>query len=60
LRYRWTRVVPGFDMPVRVTIGGGTSTLLRPTSEWQTLTVERAGEVVVDPNFYVEARPVSP
>ena len=55
LRYRWAKVVPGFAMPVRLTIAGVAQTL-RPTPEWQTIQVERAGELVVDPNYYVEAQ----
>jgi len=55
LSYRWTDVVPGFDMPVRVTVGGE-SRMLRPTGSWQTLTVPAGASLAVDRNFYVLAR----
>jgi aminopeptidase N len=58
VRYRWTNVVPGFAMPVRVTIGG-VQQWLRPTEIWRTTRVSgarRGGELVVDPDFYVTTR----
>ena len=55
LSYRWTDVVPGFDMPVRVTISGEPR-LLRPTGSWQTTTVPAGATLMVDRNFYVTAR----
>lgn len=57
-RYRWTNVVPGFDMPVRVTIGG-TERTLHPTESGTTEQLDSslsAGDVKVDPNFYVMVR----
>jgi hypothetical protein len=58
VRYRWTNVVPGFVMPVRVTIGG-VRQWLRPTEIWRTTRVSGArlgGELEVDPGFYVTKR----
>jgi len=57
LSYRWADVVPGFDMPVRVTVGGE-SRLLRPTESWQTATVPSGASLAVDRNFYVLTRSV--
>jgi aminopeptidase N len=57
LRYRWTNVVPGFDMPVRVTLGAAGERLLRPTERWSTEPVRvRAADVKVDESFYVTPR----
>ncbi|HWC74945.1 MAG TPA: M15 family metallopeptidase [Gemmatimonadales bacterium] len=57
LSYRWSDVVPGFDMPVRVNVPGLGTRLLRPTESWQTLAISPgAGELTVDENFYVTAR----
>jgi aminopeptidase N len=56
LEFRWARVVAGFDMPVEVTLPGGTLATLRPTSEWQRLELERPGELSIDPDYYIEAR----
>jgi aminopeptidase N len=55
LSYRWTDVVPGFAMPVRVTVGNETR-LLRPTESWQTTTVPAGANLAVDRNFYVLSR----
>jgi len=58
LSYRWTDVVPGFDMPLRVNIPGLGTRLLHPTEAWQTLedASARAAELTVDENFYVKTR----
>jgi aminopeptidase N len=57
LLYRWTNVVPGFDMPVRVTLPGGASRLLRPTPSWKRLrTGSPGGALQVDEDYYVELR----
>jgi aminopeptidase N len=58
LAYRWSNVVPGFDMPVEATLPGGDSRLLRPTEAWQTVTLAPGamGDLVLDPDYYVEAR----
>lgn len=56
--YRWQDVVPGFDMPVRVTAGGQPFRWIRPTENWQTLRapVPAGGQLLVDPDFYVWVR----
>ncbi len=56
LSYHWANVVPGFDMPIRVSIPGVGTRLLHPTEAWQTFEASpRAGELMVDENFYVTA-----
>jgi aminopeptidase N len=58
--YRWNDVVPGFDMPVKVTVGGVTQ-VLHPTEQWQGMAAPgAAGSFTVDRNFYVVARAVTP
>jgi aminopeptidase N len=59
LRYRWTDVVPGFDMPVGVTLSGSGFTVIHPIERWKTATLSdvRAADFKVDPNYYVTARP---
>jgi aminopeptidase N len=61
LRYRWTNVVPGFDMPLKVTLSGPGMTLIKPTESWQTVAVSlsSAAEFKVDESFYVTARGVN-
>ena len=57
LSYRWTNVVPGFDLPIRVTLTEGGYSLIHPTETWQSvgLSLRNPEEFGVDPNFYVEA-----
>ena len=61
LSYRWTNVVPGFDMPLRVNIPGLGTRVLRIRDAWQTLegVSPRAAELSVDENFYVMVSLVS-
>ena len=62
LSYRWSNVVPGFDMPVRVTLTNRQPfTLIHPTATWQTakLRLKRAGDFRVDERFYVAAKDVA-
>jgi len=58
LAYRWTDVVPGFDLPIRVMLADTGYSLLRPTESWQTarLTRQSPEGLQVDPNFYVLVR----
>ncbi|MGA2381879.1 MAG: M1 family metallopeptidase [Gemmatimonadales bacterium] len=60
LCYRWTNVVAGFDMPLRVNVPGLGDRVLHPTEAWQALPVTspNAAELEVDENFYVTARNV--
>lgn len=61
LRYRWTDVVPGFAMPVRVTLANGERMLLRPTTKWQSMVSDATATTLrVDENYYVVARPADP
>jgi aminopeptidase N len=55
LTYRWADVLPGFDMPVKVTLTGTGYTLLHPTEAWQTARVQLMNPAgfQVDENFYV-------
>ena len=58
LSYRWSNVVRGFAMPVKVTTSPGTYTWIRPTENWKTTTVNlnRPEEFRIDDNFYVVAK----
>jgi aminopeptidase N len=58
LRYRWTDVVPGFAMPVRVTLSDTGYALVHPTQAWQKarLRLHRPADFRVDQNFYIGAR----
>ncbi len=58
LSYRWTDVVPGFAMPVKVTTSTGSYSWVRPTEKWKTMAVKlsRPEDFRVDENFYVNAK----
>jgi aminopeptidase N len=59
LAYRWSNVVPGFAMPVRVTlVDTSFYTFIQPTERWQTATLrlKDAARFRVDDRFYVTAR----
>jgi aminopeptidase N len=60
LSYRWANVVPGFDMPVKVTLSGDSLSVIRPTTAWKTarLGLPNAAAFRVDPNFYVDPKNV--
>jgi aminopeptidase N len=61
LSYRWSHVVPGFALPVRVSIPGLGTRVLRPTEAWQRLEgLSQASELSVDENFYVTVQRVVP
>jgi aminopeptidase N len=58
LSYRWSNVVPGFAMPIKMTTAPGKMSWIRPTESWKTTTVRlnRPEELHVDENFYVVAK----
>src|SRR6266566_1361712 len=59
LHYRWTNVVPGFTMPVKVTLSAAGFSEIRPTEEWKTARLKLGGRAfAVDPNYYVTASPL--
>ena len=60
LHYHWSNVVPGFAMPVRVTLSGSGFRVIGPKEAWQTARLRLAGPAAfrVDSNYYVTARDV--
>ena len=56
MRYRWTNVINGFNMPLKITRGH--EYWIKPTTEWQTLEFipPASLDVIVDSNFYVEVK----
>jgi aminopeptidase N len=60
LSYRWTNVVPGFNMPIKVTLNWPEFAMIHPTEAWQTspLRLANASDFKVDPNFYVNPKDV--
>ena len=60
--YRWADVVPGFAMPVKVTLAPDRYTFIHPTAQWQTAptTLAAPADFKVDENFYVTVKNVDP
>lgn len=51
--YRWTNCVPGFNMPVKVTLNGKEE-LLKPETEWKSIPANTENpKLEIDTNFYV-------
>jgi aminopeptidase N len=61
LAYRWANVIPGFDMPVRVTTADSSYAFIKPTAAWKTMRVSLSSPAAfkVDENFYVTAKDMS-
>jgi aminopeptidase N len=60
LSYHWSSVVPGFDMPLRVALGSGEFTRIKPTEAWQKMKLPAPdAQVKVDENFYVDVKNLS-
>ena len=56
LSYRWTNCVPGFNIPVKVTLNGKEQ-WLKPTIEWTNLPqTAKVLKVEVDKDFYVNTK----
>ena len=54
LKYRWTNIVEGFDMPIQISIDNQEQWLF-PKAEWKTMAVKT--EVVhIDPDFYINVK----
>lgn len=59
MRYRWVADVKDFRMPIRVTVGKGEWGWIRPTGEWQTLSLNGLAPEdfqVENDRFYVDVR----
>lgn len=61
LSYRWNNVVAGFNMSLPITTSDSSYTVVRPTAEWQTTTVNLSSPTTfaIDRNFYVNAKALS-
>jgi len=60
LSYRWSSVVRGFAMPVKVTTASDRLGWIRPTERWKSIAVKlnRPEDFRVDETFYVNARDI--
>lgn len=55
LKYRYTNIIEGFDMPIRITIAEEKKWIF-PTSEWKIFedAISPQSKIEIDRNFYVE------
>ncbi|HEY6082791.1 MAG TPA: M1 family metallopeptidase, partial [Chitinophagaceae bacterium] len=60
LSYRWSNVVPGFNMPVKVTLANNKYRFIKPAETWKILPVHLSspGDFKADDNFYIELKKV--
>ncbi len=56
-QYRWTNVVKGFNMPVRIILENGVTEWINPTENFKPLT-QKVSEFRVDENFYILTKQV--
>ncbi|MDG1573448.1 M1 family metallopeptidase [Robiginitalea sp. M366] len=59
LEYRYTQVVPGFDMPVRVFLDGEAHWLF-PSAQWKQEALPENTALMWDPNFYIQTQALPP
>lgn len=53
LKYHWTNIVAGFQIPVKVSLNG-TEVTLNPKSEWsEYIFTSKINQMEVNPNFYI-------
>lgn len=57
VNYRWTNIVDGFDMPVKIIIGEQDQKWIYPKAEWQTLKISlNKTPISIDKNFYIDVK----
>ena len=56
LKYRWTEIVEGFDMPIQIEINGKSEWLF-PSSQWKIKTVNSA-DIKVDRDYYIYTKQI--
>lgn len=58
LHYRWSNVVPGFDMPLKVMLKEDKMAFIYPVENWKTVSLDlnKKDDFKVDKNFYVEVK----
>jgi len=55
ISYRWSNCVKGFNMPVKVFVGGAPERWITPTDEWQTLPAASGGKLILGSNGGTDA-----
>ena len=52
LKYRWSNVVDGFDMPLKFYTDKNKQTTIKPSQKWQRLKIN-TNNITIDTNFYI-------
>jgi aminopeptidase N len=62
LYYHWSNVVPGFNMPLKVTLKGTDFSFIYPVEKWKSekINLTDADQFKVNDNFYVTLKRVKP
>jgi aminopeptidase N len=55
LKYRWSNCVPGFDMPLKITVNDKPEWVY-PATDWKQLKVDEDSKIVTDNNFYIQVK----
>ncbi len=55
LAYRYTNVIDGFDMPLKISLGAESHKLI-PSTKWNSLEIETIAELEIDRNYYVNGK----
>ncbi len=58
LEFRYTDIVEGFDMPIRMVAAGETRWIF-PTADWKSEPLPKGAEPTFDPNFYIAIKPAN-
>jgi aminopeptidase N len=55
LRFKWSNVIPGFDMPIDLELPNGKSLRIHPTEAWQSIKspLSAGAQLEVNPEYYV-------
>ena len=57
LFYRWNNCVPGFDMPIKISLDLGENYIwVEPATRFKSMEYTETHDIVVDKNFYVETK----
>ena len=57
LEFRYTHIVEGFDMPIRIVVGEE-SRWIFPDANWKSEPLPAGAVLTFDPNFYIATKPV--
>jgi aminopeptidase N len=57
LKFRYSQIVDGFDMPIRIVLNNQTQWIF-PEAIWKEIAIPQDSEISIDRNFYINANPL--